>query len=129
MLTIYLAGGFKSGWQEIVKKELGGKYLFHDPSQHGIPDPCEYTAWDLKLIRDSDIVLANMESDNPGGYALSLEIGYASAYNKPIFLVDDPGRKHFDMTRQCADEVFPNLDSIMKYMKEFEHEVFLLRFQ
>ena len=72
---IYLAGGFRSGWQAGVIKQLPG-YIFLDPSQHNIKDPKEYTIWDLEAIRQCDIVLANMEPTNPGGYSLALEIGF-----------------------------------------------------
>lgn len=117
MIKVYLAGGFKSAWQEKVKGELVGLYEFLDPSMHHIEDPVGYTHMDLEMIRNSDIILAYMEKDNPGGYALSLEIGYAWAKCKHVFLVDDPDRKHFDMVRQCNDEIFPDLDSAIEYMK------------
>ncbi|WP_194736314.1 hypothetical protein, partial [Pseudomonas aeruginosa] len=84
---IYLAGGFSSGWQEIVKSKLKSFELL-DPSAHGIENPAEYTSWDLEAVRASEILLANMEQTNPGGYALALEVGFAKALGKSIYLVD-----------------------------------------
>lgn len=84
---VYLAGGFRSGWQAKVKSKLPS-YIFLDPSQHNIEDPAEYTRWDLNAIRQSDIVIGYMESTNPGGYSLALEIGFARALGKTVLLVD-----------------------------------------
>lgn len=110
---IYLAGGFHSGWQEVVRSRLKDFELL-DPGAHGIDDPVEYTRWDLAAVRESEIVLANMEASNPGGYALALEIGFAKALGKKIYLVDqiqDPlVKRYFEMVRQCSTQVFSTLD-------------------
>lgn len=122
-IKIYLAGGFRSGWQEIAKSKLKG-FQFLDPSEHNIKDPLEYTRWDLAAVRNSDIVLANMESSNPGGYALALEIGFARALGKKIYLVDqieDSSISHyFEMVRQCSDKVFETLDEVVEYISDME---------
>jgi nucleoside 2-deoxyribosyltransferase len=110
---IYLAGGFKSNWQAQVAARLAGAFELLDPSAHNIQDPAQYTRWDLEAVRQSDIVLANMEASNPGGYSLALEVGFASALGKRIFMVDqieDPSvRRYFEMVRQCSERVFPTL--------------------
>ncbi|MGE4261611.1 nucleoside 2-deoxyribosyltransferase [Shewanella sp.] len=122
-IKIYLAGGFRSGWQEIAKSKLKGFY-FLDPSEHDIKDSLEYTRWDLAAVRNSDIVLANMEASNPGGYALALEIGFARALGKKIYLVDqieDASISHyFEMVRQCSDKVFKTLDEVIGYISEIK---------
>ncbi|HFI2159473.1 TPA: hypothetical protein ACIDX1_000085 [Pseudomonas aeruginosa] len=116
---IYLAGGFHSGWQENVKSRLKDFDLL-DPGAHGIDDPVEYTRWDLAAVRESEIVLANMEASNPGGYALALEIGFAKALGKEIYLVDqiqDPSvKRYFEMVRQCSTKVFSSLDDAVDYI-------------
>ncbi|MDO2437487.1 nucleoside 2-deoxyribosyltransferase [Aeromonas veronii] len=120
---IYLAGGFRSGWQETAKSKLDGFELL-DPGAHCIKDPLEYTHWDLAAIRDSNIVLANMEASNPGGYALALEVGFAKALGKSIYLVDqieDPSISHyFEMVRQCSDRVFKTLEEAILHIKTIE---------
>lgn len=122
---IYLAGGFRSGWQETVKSKLKGFELL-DPGAHGIEDPVEYTRWDLAAVRDSEIVLANMEASNPGGYSLALEVGFAKALGKSIYLVDqieDPSvSRYFEMVRQCSDRVFQTLDEAIEYIAAMECE-------
>jgi len=122
---IYLAGGFHSGWQENVKSRLKDFDLL-DPGAHGIDDPVEYTRWDLAAVRDSEIVLANMEASNPGGYALALEIGFAKALGKTIYLVDqieDPSvKRYFEMVRQCSTRVFSNLGEAVGYIENAERD-------
>ncbi len=117
---IYLAGGFRTNWQAQVVVRLEGSYELLDPSAHNIQDPAEYTRWDLEGVRQSDIVLANMEASNPGGYSLALEVGFAKALGKRIFLVDqveDPSvRRYFEMVRQCSELVFPTLGEAIDHL-------------
>lgn len=117
--SIYLAGGFHSGWQQSVRGKLHGWTVF-DPSLNGLRSAKDYTQWDLEAIKSSDIVLAYMEASNPGGYALALEIGYASALEKPIIFVDllleSHRSKYFEMIRQVVDQTFNSLDEAVKFL-------------
>ncbi|MFZ6876238.1 nucleoside 2-deoxyribosyltransferase domain-containing protein [Undibacterium sp. Di27W] len=119
--VIYLAGGFKSGWQNKVMTQLPS-YDFLDPSLHNIQDAAEYTRWDLDAIRASDIVFGYMESTNPGGYSLALEIGFAHALGKAVLFVDeikDPSvSRYFEMVRQCSDNVFTTLSEAIEYLRK-----------
>jgi len=117
---IYLAGGFRSKWQTEATARLAGSFELLDPSAHNIQDPAEYTRWDLEAIRQSDIVLANMEASNPGGYSLALEVGFAKALGKRIFMVDqieEPAvKRYFEMVRQCSERIFPTLGQALDYL-------------
>ncbi len=117
---IYLAGGFRSNWQALVAARLTGSFELLDPSAHDIQDPAEYTRWDLEAVRQSDIVLANMEASNPGGYSLALEVGFAKALDKRIFMVDQVENpsvsRYFEMVRQCSECVFPTLDEALEHL-------------
>lgn len=119
--VVYLAGGFKSGWQARVIEKLPG-FDFLNPSQHNIQDPAEYTRWDLNAVRSCDIVLGYMESTNPGGYSLALEIGFARALGKSVLLVDeisDPSiKRYFEMVRQCSDHVFTTLGHAIDHLRK-----------
>lgn len=119
-LKIYLAGGFRSNWQAHVAARLADKYELLDPSAHNIQDPVEYTRWDLEAVRQSDIVLANMEASNPAGYSLALEVGFGKALGKRIFMVDqveDPlVKRYFEMVRQCSERTFPTLDEAIDHL-------------
>ena len=117
--TLYLAGGFHSGWQAAVHEVLGDQYIILDPSTHDLPDASAYTAWDLKAIRRCDAVLAHMENTNPGGYALAMELGFARALGKTIVLVDnlEPARaKYFGMVREIATRRFQDLREACAYL-------------
>ena len=117
---IYLAGGFRSGWQVAVKAALP-QFEFIDPSLHNIQDPKSYTDWDLAAIRRCDILFGNMEASNPGGYSLALEVGFAKALGKFIVLVDQIGNpsvaKYFEMVRQSSDMVFRDVDSAIAHIR------------
>jgi len=84
-MKVYLCGGMHNGWQDEAIKLLNGHTVL-DPRSHGIQDERAYTEWDLNAIRACDCVLAYMDLPNPSGYGLSLEIGFAHALNKPIYL-------------------------------------------
>lgn len=121
---LYLAGGFRSNWQAEVAVRLAGSFDLLDPSEHNIQDPAEYTRWDLEAVRQSDIVLANMEATNPGGYSLALEVGFSKALGKRIFMVDQIAdlavKRYFEMVRQCSERVFPTLSEALDYLVSLE---------
>jgi nucleoside 2-deoxyribosyltransferase len=122
-IRVYLAGGFYSNWQGQVKESLTG-FNYLDPSEHNLSNPAEYTAWDLEAIRQCDIVFAFLEANNPGGYALSLELGYAKALNKIIIFVDEKTaslkKPYFDMLRAASTEVFNSLDEGIRFMESLK---------
>ncbi len=60
---VYLAGGFRTRWQDRVSLLDGFEFI--DPSQHKLTDPKAYTAWDLNAISRADIVLAYLERGWP----------------------------------------------------------------
>jgi nucleoside 2-deoxyribosyltransferase len=103
-----------------VAARLAESFELLDPSAHNIKDPAEYTRWDLEAVRQSNIILANMEASNPAGYSLALEVGFAKALGKRIFLVDqveNPAvRRYFEMVRQCSERVFPTLDEAVDHL-------------
>ena len=111
-IRIYLAGGFKSGWQDCIMEAFEqpfGEWLdlkFVDPRQHGLKHSDEYTERDLRDIGDCDIFFAVIESDNPAGANLFLEMGYAKALSKQIVfceLGNDYRARYYSMARSVAD--------------------------
>lgn len=122
-IRVYLAGGFYSNWQKQVKQNLPS-FNYLDPSKHNLSDPAEYTAWDLEAIRQCDIVFAFLETNNPGGYALSLELGYAKALNKIIIFVDEKSASlkepYLAMLRAASTEVFNSLDEGIRFMRSLK---------
>jgi len=122
---VYLAGGFPSAWQDIVKKAVP-EFDYFDPRSHGLKNRAEYTTWDLEAIRQSDYVFAYLEASNPGGYALALEVGYGKALGKCVIVVDeksaaDPqGSRYFEMVNQAADVSFSSLQEGITFIQQFK---------
>ena len=128
---VYLSGGMnKSNWQKKVidSVECDG-YTFFNPREHNLKDSKHYTFWDLYYVDKCDIVFAYMQEDNPSGYGLTLEIGYAKALNKPIILVDeksDPQEKfarYFKIVRESSTIVFENLEDGISLLKKLRNGV------
>ena len=106
----------------------GDGFTFLDPGAHGLLNPEDYMRWDLGAIRKSDAVLAYMESSNPSGYGMSLEIGYAYALGIPIVFADDfcqtdERSRYFDMARACATCVCPGLPHAITALRELPHDM------
>ncbi len=117
---VYLAGGFRSEWQLVLRKRLSS-FRILDPSQRKhITDADAYTKWDLDAISQCDFLLAYLEASNPGGYALALEIGYAAALGKRILLVEHhptPERhRYFEMVRTVANHRFDKLEQAVDWL-------------
>lgn len=123
--SIYLAGGFRGGWQESIIEKIGDSFIFFNPKNHNLEEPNKYTYWDLFHIDKCDILLGYMSEDNPSGYGLALEIGYAKAKNKLIILIDDRSKidrsfsRYFAICHQSADVVCESLDEALEYLKLF----------
>lgn len=123
--SVYLAGGFKSNWQDKVIKYFDN-IIFNNPRAHNLKTPMEYTTWDLSAVSRSDIIFAFLEENNPGGYALALEIGYASALGKLIIFVDEKSKdsernkNNLNMVRECSHVVFENLNQGIDYLKKYQ---------
>jgi len=88
-VTVYLAGGMRSSWQERAVGALGEYARLLDPREHQLDAPTEFTRVDLDAIDASQMVFAYLETSNPGGYALAFELGYAKARGQIVVLVDE----------------------------------------
>jgi hypothetical protein len=110
-IIIYLAGGMKNPWRDKVKARFPNA-VFLDPTKHGLLDERQYTIWDLSAIARSEIVFGYMDADNPSGFELLFEMGYAFAHNKLMIFVNE--KREMDpycgMVRTVADGAYGNLD-------------------
>jgi nucleoside 2-deoxyribosyltransferase len=124
-MIVYLSGGLSTGnnWQDIVKQNSPG-YRFIDPRTYQFNESGEkltseeYTKKDLANIRLSDCIFAYMDKNNPSGYGLSLEVGYAKALGKKIIMVDEMNKNYMEIVRCCADYLFDNLEDGIKKLNE-----------
>lgn len=121
-MKVYLAGGFRSNWQEHVKSAVPMVRYF-DPREHNLQDKAQYTLWDLEAIRHCDVVFAYFEKTNEGGYALALELGFAKALGKRIVLVDeksqfsDTTRRYLGMLHAVAEVVLEDIDEGITFLQ------------
>lgn len=126
--TVYLAGGFRSGWQDELLKIEGFKFI--DPRSKELRDgekinmPVQqYGQWDLHFIRNSDIVFVYAEHDNKSCIGLSVEAGYAKGLGKTVILVLEPNdtikNEYLVFLTQVADITFSSFEQGVDYLKSF----------
>lgn len=125
---VYLAGGMKSNWQTIVMDScIDKKIKFINPQKHGLSAPEHYTFWDLYGVSKCDILFGFMGKDNPSGFGLAAEIGYAKALRKTIILcdeksvVDENFKKMYGFINEIADVRFNDLKIAIDYLKSFKN--------
>lgn len=131
---VYLSGGMNdSNWQQNVITQVGKEgFVFYNPKEHNLEHSKEYTIWDLFYVKNCDIVFAYMQRNNPSGYGLTLEVGYAAALGKPIILVDERSKsdeafaKYFQIVRESSSIVFDNLHQGTNFLKNLRNGIVTL---
>lgn len=131
---VYLSGGMnESNWQENVISSVGKEgYVYFNPNLHNLEHSKEYAIWDLFYVKNADIVFAYMQSNNPSGYGLTLEIGYAAALGKPIILIDEKSKAdelfkaNFAFVRETASIVFEELNDGIIFLKNLRNGIVTL---
>ena len=108
MCVVYLAGGMHSYWRDRL---LDSHHSLINPKDRDwaetkMDTPSKYTPWDLAAIDASDVVFAYWDEENPSGYGLCLEIGYALARGKLVILCDEKQDPRGDMARAAASVCF-----------------------
>lgn len=134
---VYLAGGFRSQWQSIVKSECiasDGTSLFNweDPfekergkfAEKKEWTAREYTQMDLHMIRKSDIIFVYLEKANPGLGSIA-EASYAKGLGKTVILIrEQPHEIHtdryLDFLEEMCDITFDNLKDGIIYLRSFK---------
>jgi len=87
---VFLSGRINSTWQDKVIQSVP-ELVYFDPRTHNLNNPDQYASWDMHYVKEADILFGYMEKDNPSGYGLATEIGYARGLGKTIILtVDTP---------------------------------------
>lgn len=123
--SIFLSGGFRSGWQIQLLERYANRFNIYNPREHNIAEPHLYAAWDIHYVRKCDIIFAYMEASNPSGFGLMFEIGMAYALNKTIILVDERSEvdptfaKYFKISHQPSGNVFKTLDEALIFLDTF----------
>jgi hypothetical protein len=126
---VYLAGGFRSDWQKVVKQLNGFTWL--DPKEKEMPNgkkiPMtvnEYGTWDLHNIKLCDIVFVYAERTNTSCIGLAVESGYAKGIGKTVILVLEPNHetindRYLQFLTKASCITFDNLQDGMDYLQSF----------
>jgi len=121
---VFLSGRLESSWQDKVIAEVPNLEYF-DPRSHGLRNPTQYAIWDKYHVRSADILFGYMEHDNPSGYGLATEIGYARGLGKTVILIDERSqadeqfREYFAIVREMSDVVLESLNEGITLLKRF----------
>lgn len=124
-IKVFLSGRLESDWQQVVISKVPNLEYF-DPRKHQLNVPSQYAVWDLFHIAKADILFAYMEKDNPSGYGLAGEVGYAKGLGKRVILVDEKSKadkqfeKYFAIIRAMADSSFESMDEGISFLQKFQ---------
>jgi len=130
-LKVFLSGGMnESNWQQEVIDSVGKDgYIYFNPREHCLSKSKKYTMWDLFYVKNCDIVFAYMQKDNPSGFGLTLEIGYAAALGKQIILIDEKSSldeifaQKFKIVRETSSIVFENFSDGINFLKKLRNGI------
>jgi len=133
---IYLAGGFptdgRADWRQKIYDSVGyamGLVDWFDPYYNYCTDVAilkenkNYWGWDTLKIKQSDIVFAYFEKENPG-IGSFIELGLAYGLGKHIIVVVEKGNgdevildKYRDDCNWFSDASFEKLEDGIEYLK------------
>jgi nucleoside 2-deoxyribosyltransferase len=130
-IKVFLSGGMnESNWQQEVIDSVGiDGYIYFNPREHFLKESNEYTMWDLFYVKNCDVVFAYMQKDNPSGFGLTLEIGYAAALGKQIVLIDEKSSldemfaQKFKIVRESASIVFESFSDGINFLKKLRNGI------
>ena len=125
--TIYLAGGYRSNWQEKVEESV--EAIIKNPRAKEYENDervkmkfQEYSTWDFHQIKESNIVFAYFEKTNPSGIGAAIEVGYAYGLGKTVVTVLEKNNEHMkdrylDFVKKASHIVFEDFESGLAFLK------------
>ena len=125
---VYLAGGYKSGWQELVKI-AAHNFEFYDPKEKEFKngerlhmDLQEYGSWDLHHIRKCDVVFVYLEKTNPSCIGAVIEAGYAYGIGKTVITVLEENHetiedRYLQFIKKVSHITYKELRDGIEYLK------------
>jgi|SRR5208283_2344435 len=133
--SCYLAGPIRGVedyvWRKAMTEEYANELVFRIPSDIVTMDltklrkfgPASYMTYrtDLDLIDRSDMVIANLLPMADGYPAIGslIEIGYARAKNKLIFVVADGVRKEHPFLAFGADGLYRDFETLGTFLHKY----------
>lgn len=130
-IKVFLSGGMnESNWQQEVIDFVGKDgFIYFNPREHSLINPSEYTMWDLFYVKNCQVLFAYMQKDNPSGFGLTLEIGYAAALGKQIILIDEKSvsdkifEQKFKIVRESSSIVFDSFSDGLTFLKKLRNGI------
>lgn len=126
-VDVYLAGGMKSGWQDVVKERLKdlkdmGFVRWSDPRNNGTSDPSKYKLLDKIRWETADIVFGYAEETNPSLFALGVELAGGHYSGAKTILVNlpenEPRYRYFSFVTVVCDYVTNDLDDGIEMLRK-----------
>lgn len=128
-MKIFLAGQVTGEWQKTVQDTIYttftninalGKPRFLVPTAD-LSTPALYTAYDLGLLEEADVIVGYMEDDNPSGYGLAFELGWGVGRGTPTILLqamEDERTGYWAYIENAVDLVVPAQHKILGASRE-----------
>ena len=69
-------------------------------------------------MRRCDVLFAYMDNQNPSGYGMVLEIGYALGLGKVVVFVDESDNRYLAIAREAATVWFAWLDDGIEFLRK-----------
>ena len=130
MRTIYLAGKMENvsaktqnGWRDYVSPRLtaeGWKVL--NPIFRSLKDGYNHRRiyeLDMRDVRESDVILADLRRSNSEGHGTAMEVHYAYQKNIPVIGYAIKDQKKHPFLEVCVTEWVVDLNHAIKILNEF----------
>ena len=129
---VYLAGGYKSCWQDVVRRELKDQFTIYDPKEKEfknghrvLMELSEYGSWDLHHIRNSDVVFVFLERTNPSCIGAVIEAGYAKGLGKTVITVLEKNHetiedRYLEFIKKVSDITYEKLSDGISFLKSLK---------
>lgn len=132
-MKVYLAGGYKTNWQEKFKELTNGKFEIYNPrekefnnNERVVMDLTEYGAWDLHHIRMSDVVFVYLEKTNPSCIGAVIEARYAKGLGKTVVTVLEKEHefiedRYLEFIKKVSDITYDNFKDGVEFVKSIKN--------
>lgn len=117
-MKIYLAGGFHSGWQDVVKKEASQHQYFDPRIDADQRFAYRWTQQEIDGVKWCDLMFAYFEKTNPSGMGLAKEIGWATILDIPVWYVDEHDRINAFLCA-CSQRVYSSFSKAVDDLKTY----------
>ena len=116
-MKIYLAGGFHSGWQNVIKERVSTHEYYDSSKDADQRFAYRWTAQEIEAMKSCDLVFAYFEVDNPSGLGLAKEIGWATILDIPVWFIDEHDRINAFLCA-CSQRVYASFNKAIDDLME-----------